>query len=167
VDEYLQSLKRQAQADPGNEAAQTRYIRAFHRSFGHFPQCDQLKYAESDLTSIAAYEKAVDDYEARWPKYCRKCGGWGGKLGYDSSTGMEDYDPCQACIELGYCPQCGEATAEMLEEPGEGYYDYFACSLCGWRDDDPNREGHPMDSPQVTDCNCWELEYFKGLLEFR
>jgi hypothetical protein len=161
MDEYLQRLRRAAQIDPSDGESRERYVRAFNRATGHFPQCDKLKYEESDAEQAAAYEKAVDEYEAKWPKYCRKCWGWGGNHGYDYSTGMQDFDPCQTCLEVGDCPQCGIATAELLEDqddPQGGYYDYFACSSCGWNDLEP--DGHPTDPPQPTDCNCWELEHY-------
>lgn len=153
MDEYLRILKRQLIVDPDDEELKDRYFQAFHRIYNHFPYCEIIKNADSEAAALVAYETYVQSYETRYPKYCRKCGGWGGNFTYDGSTGMEDFDPCNSCIELGYCPQCGEATAEMLEEPGEGYYDYFSCP-CGWRDDDPNREGMPLP-PDKTPCNCY------------
>lgn len=100
------------------------------------------------------YEEAVAEYKERWPNYCRECNGLGGHLDtYDPSPSgvalspgyMTDFATCNACIEEGMCPRCGEQISDRDTEP---------CPNCGW-----NWGKNPNDAlPEPPECFCWHLE---------
>lgn len=74
-----------------------------------------------------------DEWAAKWPRYCTKCGGWGGHSyyemhGFRGGGGELILEPCDAHDDCRTCCRCGEPG---LSECGEG-----PCSLCGWNFDD-------------------------------
>lgn len=86
-------------------------------------------------TAFAAHEKAVSEYEAKWPNYCRKCKGWSGFWSsYDPSPSgvalapgsMLDFDTCPECWDKGKCARCsGHVDTDAWDEgdvcPGCGF----------------------------------------------
>jgi len=99
--------------------------------------------------------KAQKDYTAKWPKFCRKCGG-AGELFYsedvagDGGSRMQMSDYCESCIGQGKCPRCAELQA--VEEWGNDEKD--TCWNCGWMvgaeacpelDMCPEEEAHMFD----------------------
>ncbi len=78
---------------------------------------------------------------AKWPTYCRICGGAGGFVHHgiryysDGSGEPDDYEPC-SCTEQGICPRCGEKG--LLRRIGADDIAEIAppCTSCGWNDDD-------------------------------
>ena len=84
-------------------------------------------------------DKANKEYEAKWPKYCKKCKGWGVFTWRENASphGSGEYwpmdmsDPCEDCVGKGICARCGElgmpvVDDELLEGP---------CTACGWKYD--------------------------------
>lgn len=75
-------------------------------------------------------------YVAKYPNYCKTCGGFGvhcweerHDAGYPGEPMSE---PCDACTGQGICARCGE---KGLDEDGNG-----PCTHCGWNYDD---DGYP------------------------
>jgi len=105
------------------------------------------------------------EYDAKWPKACRKCSGKGEiTYSYDpspagvslSSGSMEDTEPCSACFEANHCPRCAEelVSAENFE--------WSKCPTCGWNwagtDGDGAKEsdGSALQS-RPEEEETWEL----------
>jgi len=118
----------------------------------HFPDC---------VAAFEAYRKKKEDFEKKFPLYCRKCGGHGGRVvrydpsprGVGLSPGyMEDFDECPDCYAIGICPRC---TAALVSDGGE-YTDKFGCPTCGWKDD-PLGPG----LPEQPECWCDERRTFE------
>ncbi|KGV06398.1 hypothetical protein [Burkholderia pseudomallei] len=66
------------------------------------------------------------DYEKTYPRYCRKCKGWGGFKSISLTVQIRD---CEECIEKKRCPRCGDENFDMWK----------GCAICGWQHDDANR----------------------------
>lgn len=87
--------------------------------------------------------RRVAEFETKFPRYCRKCGGWGGRV-YEPY----DYDECPECLgaKIPKCPICGEAINEACLD--EEYYlddeSYLRAFPCGHVD---KQEGFPF-------CDC-------------
>jgi hypothetical protein len=62
---------------------------------------------------------SAQEYEAKFPNYCRTCGGIGGSKGRGAHLPTE----CPDCFGLGLCGRC---TAELPKYTAE-------CPACGWR----------------------------------
>lgn len=89
-------------------------------------------------------------YVAKWPHYCRKCDGSGGRWLPGTYHYPPDFDPC-GCLEDGYCPRCGVLTWEQEDFDGAP----VTCPECGWQEDDPDEAPIPwIDGP----CRCEEME---------
>ena len=102
----------------------------------------------------AEWEKARDAYAAKWPRYCRECGGKGGVVCYDdpgasdcSLSGglMEFYEDCPNCYQDSVCPRCGHTVWTFLDDPP------LTCPHCGWTEG--NSEHALPDEPE---CVCYE-----------
>lgn len=161
TDADIRELERQALANPGDAEMLERYHRALARVTDHKHTCSSVVDRLDFIQEQAAIEQAVKDYKIKWPKYCTDCGGWGGAISYDDPSpagiglgagSMQDFDPCDTCLGTGTCPQCGELSADMVDE---GYYDRFICSSCGW-DDGDNMDGMPDYAVFPPECDCWE-----------
>jgi hypothetical protein len=62
---------------------------------------------------------SADEYAAKFPNYCRACGGIGGHEGREARTPTE----CPECFGRGLCGRC--ATKLPKYEA--------TCPACGWR----------------------------------
>ncbi len=87
---------------------------------------------------------AAAAYQARFPGYCRRCGGEGWHYIPDTREVQGGVEPCPLCLELGCCPGCG-AEHEALSEWGTAS---FTCPACGWANDP-----HPGGP---DGCDCYE-----------
>jgi hypothetical protein len=93
-----------------------------------------------------AWEEALNDYYdkaraeaeaffAKWPNACKKCGGWGAHVFYESHglPGIAEQlsDPCDDCTanDPVKCARCG--AENTLSPDGDG-----PCKACGWNYDD-------------------------------
>jgi hypothetical protein len=77
------------------------------------------------------HQDAVEAWKARWPDYCRACGGWGLIDYRDPRTGEAGAEPCRALPE-GSCHRCG--TPDAIHP--EGVVLSRGCIECGWDFDD-------------------------------
>jgi hypothetical protein len=70
----------------------------------------------------------VEAWKARWPNYCRACGGWGVFQQVDPALGETTLTLCLALPE-GTCHRCGALDPEnaVLSR---------GCQECGWDHDD-------------------------------
>ena len=73
-------------------------------------------------TEVAGVKKVRDEYIAKWPLYCKKCEGWGGRTIPATYEEPEDFDECSACLSKGHCPRCGKTL-------DDGAVD---CVFCNW-----------------------------------
>ena len=121
-----------------------------------------VEHTESCLKQGAEIEKLRQEYAAKWPKYCRKCEGWGGfSYSYDPSPAgvslgpgsMQDWDPCPECTEKELCPRCGGPVPYDPDRPDK------PCAACGYA----GYEATPGMPPQ-HECYCWEKE-IDGIVE--
>ena len=62
---------------------------------------------------------SAQEYEAKFPNYCRTCGGIGGHKGRGAHLPSE----CPDCFGRGLCGRC---AAELPKYTAE-------CPTCGWR----------------------------------
>jgi hypothetical protein len=108
-----------------------------------------MDHTDECLSAHARWQQDDQQWLARWPHHCRRCGGWGeGSELYDPSPSgvalppgyIHLSDPCPECVERGLCPRCG---ASGLPEDGP-------CAACGWNHDD----GRPPQ-PECW-CHCEE-----------
>ena len=85
---------------------------------------------------LSQYKVDLAAFEAQHPAYCRKCGGTGVVVSYEShefwgahvSERVEDV--CPSCVGDGKCPLCGaEIPEELYEMPNKP-----RCPVCGWED---------------------------------
>jgi hypothetical protein len=97
----------------------------------------------SELDPELSYEQemalrkvVVDDHnhlwKAKWPNYCRSCGGWGlhsfqESHGFRFGSSETIIDPCGALAET-MCHRCGNEGMDPDHER--------ACFFCGWHEDD-------------------------------
>lgn len=75
------------------------------------------------------------EFDERYPAYCRTCQGFGlvGDVGYSPEDGFPE--PCPDCIEKGRCPRCGVIGLQLrLDGDGDVMAD---CLRCGWTEADP------------------------------
>lgn len=94
----------------------------------------------------AAARAAAAAYAARFPGYCRHCGGEGWIYFPGTREVQGGAEACSLCLELGRCPGCG-TEHEALTEWGT---DSFACPACGWAND-----SHPGEH-DGCDCYCYD-----------
>jgi hypothetical protein len=92
-------------------------------------------------------------WEAKWPGYCRRCGGKGMiEYSFDPSPAgvslapgtMTDADPCPVCLEHGWCPRCGKALTTDYENSSTW------CEACEW-----NGQNDFECAPVEPKCECW------------
>lgn len=117
-----------------------------------------FKHRESCTKAFEKYNADVQKYEQKYPKYCKKCEGWGGKwTKFDPSPPgvalapgyMWDFDPCPDCVDQGICPRCQKTLdMDMREE-------FFICHDCGWTDED---NGEDYGIPPYPQCHCEFLD---------
>ena len=74
-------------------------------------------------THEVAMERA--EFERTYPKYCRKCLGWG--MFKTMSPDIQFCD-CKECIGKGNCPRCSTILGES-----------HTCAECGWDQNDGAR----------------------------
>lgn len=123
----------------------------------HTPAC--LKQAQER-------ERTIQEWEARYPHYCRPCAARGQFFySYDpsptrvslASGTLVDIDPCVECTEKGICPRCG-TLAWVVDE--DGWMDddtQTPCPSCGWNWGKQQDDGRPPD----YECYCWEEAYVR------
>lgn len=73
-----------------------------------------------------------DAWKAKWPNYCKSCGGWGVTTYYEShgfkyGPSEQIVDPCEARSETA-CHRCGMEGHDPDHEQ--------ACFFCGHNSDD-------------------------------
>lgn len=95
------------------------------------------------------HRELIAAYEARWPNYCRECGGVG-LIVYSTGSYYEppDIGLCAACERRNTCPRCGNYT------PDERSYDAFwygeqTCPSCGLVVGDTSES-----CPEPHECYC-------------
>jgi hypothetical protein len=107
-----------------------------------------LDREQKSWAEIAAKTRKENEaWKAKWPDYCRKCGGWG--LTGEAAFTPEDPgpEPCDAFGENDRCHRCGgELIEEWIEDgdPENGPHvsvDRWKCKVCSWSWDDGLWEG--------------------------
>jgi hypothetical protein len=97
---------------------------------------------QEQMNAHYASVKAVNDaWIAKWPNYCRSCGGWGVHYTPGQYSGPpercypEEVDPCDALPD-GMCHRCRamEYTMRFVDK------DNPLCLVCGWSCDDGLQE---------------------------
>jgi hypothetical protein len=83
----------------------------------------------------------VEAWKARWPNYCRACGGWGAYQQEDPVLGEIALVACTALPE-GTCHRCAAADAVHPEDAVLSR----GCRECGWDHDDGLGDG-PQERP--------------------
>lgn len=81
------------------------------------------------ISAQAKHETEVLAFMAKYPDYCKSCGGWEESTFYDPDAGLIS-DPCPECAENGRCGLCGQYVDMEAEEEGDRN------RLCGH--DDPS-----------------------------
>jgi len=68
-----------------------------------------------------AHKAAAAEYEAKWPNYCKKCGGMRGDTHYENGAphgcgywAMPVSEPCEDCYDK--CSRCGVDLNEVLPD---------------------------------------------------
>ena len=91
-----------------------------------------------------AFQKAVAEYNEKWPNHCKKCGGHSGRSYPATYNDPGDFEECSDCICQGRCPRCGD----------DRYYSDWEtdspCKNCGWTYKDGG-------APEPPDCECHEM----------
>ena len=109
----------------------------------HTPECIQS-------------EQELREFTAKHPHMCGSCGGRGSWHDFGTYWDPPDGGPCDACVEQGICPQCGDNRLILRE--GE-HYDHCVCEGCGW-DEQKANDPTPNDAPYPVmpeyECWCWE-----------
>lgn len=111
-----------------------------------------MEHTESCKKTTARLEKAIAEYQAKWPNYCHKCNGSGNLISYQSvpygmgDTNMEVDDFCETCLGEGKCPRCGKTVFKE----DDYYSDNMTCPECGW-------DERSEICPELDDCGCWEI----------
>lgn len=91
------------------------------------------------------FDRASKAWQARWPRHCLQCGGWGGGgYSYDPSPAgvglspgqMWEWEPCPSCTGQGLCGRCTGAIKDAS----------LPCPHCGWNHDDGR--------PATPECWC-------------
>jgi hypothetical protein len=90
-------------------------------------------WLEAELEYAAKVRADAAAFAARWPAYCKACGGWGAtsyeeRHGFKGGGSETITDPCEAHADPRICHRCG---CVGLTDDGEG-----PCSACGWNYDD-------------------------------
>lgn len=105
----------------------------------------------------------VAAWKAKYPSYCRNCGGTGVictpgssvPYGATSVDLPDNYDPCSVCVEVGRCPRCGRdgLTSETRGDTstGEG-----PCRFCEW----DHLEDYPPSHGDECICPMEPADYF-------
>lgn len=112
----------------------------------HEPACEDAREEHARL---------LQDYEARYPTYCRACFG----LGY---TQEQDYEgeweqvTCAQCFDQGYCPRCHGRTLFHDEKLSPFSEDDNACHACHWFFDE---DGDAFWIPAPFVCQCAHLAH--------
>ena len=100
----------------------------------------ELEMTDAELSEQKAWdsyyseiEQKNEEFKAKWPNYCKKCGGWGMHSytemhGFNYGCGEQMAEPCE-CVEEGICPRCGKEAG--FDDEGQG-----PCQHCGWNYDD-------------------------------
>jgi hypothetical protein len=111
----------------------------------HTPDC---------LRQQEAQKQRQREYDAQWPKWCRKCNGTGMLTWYENQAPLgsgynwpEQFEePCETCIGGNRCSRCGH-------KQGKNWNDTVTpCAVCGFVP--MVSEGRPTD----YECDCWERE---------
>lgn len=115
-----------------------------------------LEHDDRCKRDVEKYEKAVAEFENRWPNYCRHCGAHG-ETSYSENLAphgsgrmwmYEFHEPCN-CSEDGICPRCGaswpqEDIVKIIEEQ-------LPCPHCGWN----WGENEGDTAPYEPECLCY------------
>lgn len=119
-----------------------------------------MTHIQSCQDKQEAYQKARQEFEQKWPKFCRFCYAQGGHGGQEN-VGERNYpiyqpywDPCPACYERGVCPRCGSESfiEEMFVED-----DSPKCPNCGWNERGAaTKEGFALGDPPECLCEMQE-----------
>ena len=105
--------------------------------------------------------EAMKAFEAKYPKYCRSCGGTGSwydpgvRYHSDGSGTPPDGGPC-VCIEEGHCPLCAGALLLQTQIANGIAGDYSRCIVCGWDEWKIMQGKAQAESLPEVDCYCYE-----------
>lgn len=130
-----------------------------------------MEHTKQCQEATAKAQKAIEEFDQKWPKCCKKCGGAGElEYTYDPSPAgvslapgtMTDADPCPDCAEKGVCARCGEPLPEVFWSEGDWPKPCPHCgTLFGWiyihgvqRE---NKAWIGEIRPELPECWCWEL----------
>ena len=117
-----------------------------------------MEHTKRCLEQMAKDKKDLEEFEKKWPNYCRTCEAVGGSIQYgvryykDGSGEPDSFEPCPSCqkTETPKCPRCGETWDE------ERMTDLLPCPKCHWNwgfetlfDD---------FAPAKWECECGEPE---------
>lgn len=102
------------------------------------------------------YLRKLAEWEAKYPNYCRNCGGAGSVLvtenyaphGARSAWPCTFEDVCDCVIE-GRCPRCGATLPESNPDAEPGLE---LCLQCSWDATTPLKE--QQHAPE-WECTCW------------
>lgn len=95
-----------------------------------------MQHSASCLAQQAEMKRLHDEYVAKWPNYCRKCGGVGEVTWQENQaplgSGMvwleELSDSCPSCLMNGVCPRCRKQIPDNLLVE-----DDIICPFCKWK----------------------------------
>lgn len=99
----------------------------------------QIHHTAKCLARQRHARKLRDAFLLIWPNVCKNCEGRGGATDYDSvdygssRTLMPTWNPCEDCIEVGWCPRCGAPFCT----------DDSHCKGCGWQGNTARGESMP------------------------
>ena len=79
-------------------------------------------------------------YRHRWPNACATCAARGGAHLRDLVTGLDSFEGCHECFEVGLCPRCNSA---LHPSSTAGH----VCPRCGW-------SGPDDGEPPFPGCVC-------------
>lgn len=115
------------------------------------------KHSAACTADWERYEQELAAFEARYPGYCRTCGGTG-ELRYieNGAPHGAGYWPmlmielCEDC--MGRCPRCGYTPTDWTEAQWDRFYDGMEpCPVCGFI----HGEQDQWTAPPEPECDYW------------
>ena len=79
-----------------------------------------MKHSDGCLAHQVEMKRVHDEWVAKWPNYCRKCGGAGEFIYQENQAPFGSgcvwletlSEPCEECLGNGHCPRCGKDIPE-------------------------------------------------------
>ena len=113
----------------------------------HKPVCEAAR---------VKYEADLAEWVAKYPNYCRHCGGTGSVMVTEncapygeSSDWLYTFEVICDCVIEGRCPRCGSTLPEPKPDAEPGLE---RCSVCGW--DATTSYKEQLHAPE-RECTCW------------